>query len=70
MKYSLCTSAPSPLLLVLNAYGQLLLHDIFCFTSKCGMEALFPGRKMSRGRNLFFGGIITRLHNYERDIDS
>ena len=34
------------------------------------MEALFPGRKMSRGRNLFFGGIITRLHNYERDIDS
>ena len=31
MKYSLCTSAPSPLLLVLNAYGQLLLHDIFLF---------------------------------------
>ena len=34
------------------------------------MEALFPGRKMSKGSNLFSLGIITRLHNYERDIDS
>ena len=70
MKYSLCTSAPSPLLLVLNAYGQLLVHDIFVLLRSAVWKLCFRGGKWVRVVSLFFGGIITRLHNYERNIDN
>ena len=69
MKYSLCTSAPSPLLLVLNAYGQLPLHYIFVLFRSAVWKLCFREGQWVKAV-IFLGGIITSLHNYERNIDS
>ena len=56
MKYSLCTSGPSPLLLVLNAYGQLLLHDIFLFYFEVRYGSFVSGEENEWEQKFIFWG--------------